>query len=895
MARSKSTDGSTASHFWNQPEFRARVAWVAAALGTAALMLALGSFHHADWPSTAVAVHNTPPANLMGNAGAAIAYWTYAVFGYGTWFAVLLAAAALAAMPFGFRAQHLWLRVIGAVMLVLCTGALHALWAQKVGPVAGVEAGLIPQWIANQLDYRFHGFTASLMLLCGTAIGAVVAADEVVFRIPGAVMRGLSFLEPIFKFDWAGFAASLTGKQRATPALTGIGANSSPAMRKAGARAMKGVVVDEDEEGADNVQVLEPKAGKRKDEDEEEEEEEDDDYEDEDEDEDDDDYDDEDEDEDEDDDEEEEEEDDEIDAAPALPVRAVPSDAELKAKISKLPVRIAAAPKKIAMRDEDIPRTVDYSGYQFPGIDLLADPTGNFSAEMDSFVREQATKLTAALREFDIEGEIKQIDSGPVITTYQVELAEGTRAARLQPVADDLARKLKAQNIRIINNLVGSGAVGIEVPNPKREQVRLKELMSGPSANGMALPMFLGKNAAGEPLVLDLAKQPHMLIAGTTGSGKSVCMNTIIMSWLYTKRPDELKLCLVDPKMVEMAQFSDVPHLMAPVITDMTKAAGIMEWAVRHMEERYELLKNAKVQNMGSYNKLEEDELRARLNPANDADWARVPKKLPYMVFVIDELADLMMQHKEVEQSIVRIAQKARAVGMHLVLATQRPQANVVTGLIKSNMPCRVTFRVASAMDSRIVLDEKGGELLLGQGDMFIKPNGANCAERAQGTYVDDRETAKVTDHLRTVATPNFERVLVAIKGPGGSCEEGGEGEGAGMPSGERDPLFDRAVEIMIETNRGSVSMLQRKMSIGYGRASRLVDQMAEAGILGEARGASPREVLITMAEWERMQEMEADGGRELTDEERRLAEKVDQESDAFQDSFGSGDEEDGK
>ena len=860
MARSKSTDGSTASHFWNQPEFRARVAWVAAVLGTAALMLALGSFHHADWPSTAVAVHNTPPANLMGNAGAAIAYWTYAVFGYGTWFAVLLAAAALAALPFGFRAQDLWLRVIGAVMLVLCTGALHALRFPRVGPVAGVEAGLIPQWIATQLHGRFGMFTASLMLLCGTAIGAVVAADEVVFRIPGAVMRGLSFLEPIFKFDWAGFAASLTGTQRATPALAGIGANSSPALRKAGARAMKGVVVDEDEECADNVQVLEPKAGKRKDEDEEEEEE-DEDYEDEDEDEDDDDYDDEDEDEDEDDDEEEEEEDDEIDAAPALPVRTAQSDAELKAKISKLPVRIATTPKKTAMRDEDIPRTVDYSGYQFPGIDLLADPTGNFSAEMDSFVREQATKLTAALREFDIEGEIKQIDSGPVITTYQVELAEGTRAARLQPVADDLARKLKAQNIRIINNLVGSGAVGIEVPNREREQVRLKELMNGSAGKGKALPMFLGKDADGDPLVLDLAKQPHMLIAGTTGSGKSVCMNTIIMSWLYTKRPDELKLILVDPKMVEMAQFSDVPHLMAPVITDMSKAAGIMEWAVRHMEERYELLKNARVQNMTSYNELGEDELRARIKPANDADWARVPKKLPYMVFVIDELADLMMQHKEVEQSIVYIAQKARAVGMHLVLATQDPRTDVVTGLIKANMPCRVTFRVASAMDSRIVLDEKGGELLLGQGDMLIKPNGANAAQRAQGTYVDDRETAKVTDHLRTVATPNFERVLVAIKGPGGSCEEGGEG--AGMPSGERDPLFDRAVEIMIETNRGSVSMLQRKMSIGYGRASRLIDQMAKAGILGEARGASPREVLISMADWRRILKM-------LRDEEER-------------------------
>jgi S-DNA-T family DNA segregation ATPase FtsK/SpoIIIE len=223
---------------------------------------------------------------------------------------------------------------------------------------------------------------------------------------------------------------------------------------------------------------------------------------------------------------------------------------------------------------------------------------------------------------------------------------------------------------------------------------------------------------------------------------------------------------------------------------------------------------------------------------------------------------------------------------MHLVLATQDPRAEVVTGLIKANMPCRVCFKVGSVTNSRIVMDGKGGELLLGQGDMLIRPNGASDLTRAQGTFIDPNETMRVTDHLRTVATPNFERVLVAIKGPGGSCEEGGEADGAGLASGERDPLFDRAVEIMIETNRGSVSMLQRKMSIGYGRASRLVDQMAEAGILGPARGASPREVLITMADWDRMKELESDGGRELTAEERRLASAVDQESDAFQDSF---------
>jgi len=349
---------------------------------------------------------------------------------------------------------------------------------------------------------------------------------------------------------------------------------------------------------------------------------------------------------------------------------------------------------------------------------------------------------------------------------------------------------------------------------------------------------------------------------------------------------------LIDPKFVEMAQFSEIPHLMVPVVTDMTKAAGILEWAVRKMDERYKLLQNARVQHIHGYNELGEDELRIRMKPESDAEWARIPKKLPYMVFVIDELAELMMQHREVEQSITRIAQKARAVGMHLVLATQDPRAEVVTGLIKANMPCKICFKVGSATNSRIVLDCKGGELLLGKGDMFVLPNGESELMRAQGTLIDPKETARVTDHLRTVATPNFERTLVAIKGPGGSCEAGGEG-GNSTSSGERDPLFDRAVEIMIETNRGSVSMLQRKMSIGYGRSSRLVDQMAEAGILGESKGATPREVLITMEEWYRMKAIEAEGGNELTDSDRRLADKVDQESNAFQDSFDDDTEKD--
>jgi len=360
---------------------------------------------------------------------------------------------------------------------------------------------------------------------------------------------------------------------------------------------------------------------------------------------------------------------------------------------------------------------------------------------------------------------------------------------------------------------------------------------------------------------------PHMLIAGTTGSGKSVCMNTIIMSFLYTKRPDELKLVLVDPKMVEMAQFADIPHLACPVVTEMGKAAAILEWAVTKMEERYELLKEAGVRDIKTFNALGEDELRAQMNITDEGEWARVPKKFPYMVFVIDELADLMMTHKGVEESIARIAQKARAVGIHLILATQHPEATVVTGRIKSSMPCRVAFKVASATESRIVLDQKGAELLLGQGDMLVVTPSQTDARRCQATLVEDKEARGAVKFLKSVATQNFERQLLSIravnKGDGGEGGAGGEGDATNAH--KQDELFDMAVEIVIEAGRGSVSLLQRRFSIGYGRASRLVDLMGQAGLLGEHKGSVAREVVVTMEEWKRMKEMRDEAAREGT------------------------------
>jgi S-DNA-T family DNA segregation ATPase FtsK/SpoIIIE len=822
---------------------RRRIIWIVAAALYVVLFVSLASFRSSDWPTHVVASPTDPPLNLCGRFGAAIAYWLYFTFGFGTWIPVLYLGCVLAFSAAGRSIEHPFVRFVGCLVAMCAVGGLHAEWFPSIGPLTGVDAGLIPMWFADELHTRFGPVGASLIFLAGIAVGAIVAADALVFMLPSALARTFSFLSPLWETDWRAHFGALRERMGAVfpqPAVAGAGsgrARRSPS-RPAVPVAAPAAVDEEDAEESDADETEDAIA-----------------------------------------DEADELEADGVDseaddtadveveapvatsapvpaATETKPTRAALSEDELRAKIEKLPIKMTAKPNATQLRDEDIPRAVDYSGYQFPTLDLLEEPEGNYSSKMEAYVRDQAGVLTRTLSEYGLEGEITHIESGPVVTLYSVELAAGTRVARLETISKDIARALQAPNVRILPNLVGRTAVGIEVPNKQKEKVRLKELMSSGHAANMMLPMFLGKDSAGEPLVLDLAKMPHMLIAGTTGSGKSVCMNTIIMSWLYTKRPDELKLVLVDPKMVEMAQFSEIPHLACPVVTEMSKAAAILEWAVTKMEERYELLKEAGVRDIRGFNELGEAELRERLNPADDVEWAKIPKKMHYMVFVIDELADLMMTNKEVEQSIVRIAQKARAVGIHLILATQRPQATVVTGLIKSNMPCRVSFKVASGTDSRIVLDQKGAELLLGQGDMLVVTPSQTDARRSQGTLVEDKEARAVTKFLKTVAAPSFERQLLTIRsGQVAGGGDGGAGD-AGDAGGERDPLFDSAVEIMIESGRGSVSLLQRRLAIGYGRASRLVDQMGNAGILGEHKGSVAREVVVTMEDWARMKEM---------------------------------------
>jgi len=486
-----------------------------------------------------------------------------------------------------------------------------------------------------------------------------------------------------------------------------------------------------------------------------------------------------------------------------------------------------------------------YDDYELPPLDLLAEPEHSFAAVQEKVVKAKASALEKLLSEFNINARVVAADSGPVVTMFELELAAGVKVSQIAALANDMARALGVGAVRVVAPLPGKHTIGIEVPNSEKEKVRMKDMfeLSGSKPQRMQIPLYLGKDSSAEALVSDLTKMPHLLIAGTTGSGKSVCINSIITSVLLTKRPDEVKMILIDPKMVEMTAFNTIPHLMCPIVTETKVAVQILEWATVKMDERYALLAEAKVKNVAEFNRLDADEILKRFNPGSPEEEAKIPKKLPYIVIVIDELADLMMTAaKEIEAYIVRLAQKSRAVGIHIVLATQRPQATVVTGLIKSNMPTRIGFRVAARMDSRIILDQNGAETLLGEGDMlFLKPGTSDLA-RAQGTFVDEGEIKRIVKHLKEVAEPQFHPELTRLKTIDTSDMA-------------RDELFDDAVRMVLETKRGSVSLLQRRLNVGYARASRIIEMMAASGILGEYKGSQAREVMMTLEEYERIRD----------------------------------------
>jgi S-DNA-T family DNA segregation ATPase FtsK/SpoIIIE len=488
------------------------------------------------------------------------------------------------------------------------------------------------------------------------------------------------------------------------------------------------------------------------------------------------------------------------------------------------------------MQDSDLPplHLLDQATIE---VETISNDTLEFTSRL----------IERKLKDFGVEAKVVAAYPGPIITRYEIEPAIGVKGSQITNLVKDLARALSVVSLRVVETIPGKNCMALELPNPKRQTVRLSEILSSQAYADMKSPltMVLGKDISGVPMVADLAKMPHVLVAGTTGSGKSVAINAMILSLLYKATPQEVRLLLIDPKMLELSVYEGIPHLLAPVVTDMRQAAAGLNWCVQEMDKRYRLMSSLGVRNMAGYNQKVRDAIKAGQPLTNPftltPEHPEALEELPFIVVFIDELADLMMVvGKKVEELIARLAQKARASGIHLVLATQRPSVDVITGLIKANVPTRISFQVSSKIDSRTILDQMGAEALLGQGDMLYLPPGSGYPQRIHGAFVSDQEVHRVIEHIKILGEPQY------IDGVLNSLDEGEGGEEGSLGSGdaEADPLYDQAVDIVVKSRRASISLVQRNLRIGYNRAARLVEQMEKAGIVTPMQSNGNREVL---------------------------------------------------
>ncbi len=502
-------------------------------------------------------------------------------------------------------------------------------------------------------------------------------------------------------------------------------------------------------------------------------------------------------------------------------------------------------------KERQAPLFFDAPGEALPPLHLL-DEANHANDELPSAETLEFTSrlIERKLADFGVQVQVMSAHPGPVVTRYEIEPATGVKGSTVVGLAKDLARALSLVSIRVVETVPGKSCMALELPNPRRQTVRLSEILGAKVYHDMHshLAMALGKDIGGQPVVTDLAKMPHLLVAGTTGSGKSVGINAMILSLLYKSEPKDVRLVLVDPKMLELSVYEGIPHLLAPVVTDMTKAANALHWCVGEMERRYKVMSALGVRNLSGFNsKIREAEkagtfIADPLALPGDPEAGPPPlKTMPYIVVVIDELADLMMVvGKKVEELIARLAQKARASGIHLILATQRPSVDVITGLIKANIPTRIAFQVSSKIDSRTILDQMGAEALLGQGDMLYLAPGTGLPVRVHGAYAADDEVHRVVEHLRKVGVPEFAADILSA--PAGDNAEGAGEEGADV---EADPMYDQAVQVVLKTRRPSISLVQRHLRIGYNRAARMIEAMERAGLVSPMNGAGGREVLV--------------------------------------------------
>jgi S-DNA-T family DNA segregation ATPase FtsK/SpoIIIE len=535
----------------------------------------------------------------------------------------------------------------------------------------------------------------------------------------------------------------------------------------------------------------------------------------------------------------------------ALSERQVVVEEEKKRVESHLPIYIEQSLIEVRQsarvsEEKQVPLFSDMPDSPLPPLHLLDQPVHEveiLSAETLEFT---SRLIERKLKDFCVEVKVVAAYPGPVITRYEIEPAVGVKGSQITSLVRDLARALSVVSIRVVETIPGKSYMALELPNPKRQTVRLSEILSSQDYAGMNSPltMAMGKDISGKPVVADLGKMPHVLVAGTTGSGKSVAINAMILSLLYKSTPQQVRLLLVDPKMLELSVYEGIPHLLAPVVTDMRQAASALNWCVQEMDKRYRLMSTLGVRNIAGYNQKVREAIKAGRPLTNPftltPDNPEASEELPFIVVFIDELADLMMVvGKKVEVLIARLAQKARASGIHLVLATQRPSVDVITGLIKANVPTRVAFQVSSKIDSRTILDQMGAEALLGQGDMLYLPPGTGYPQRVHGAFVSDQEVHRVAEYLKALGVPQYvEGVLTSLD----ELEAGGEVESEGGV--EADALYDQAVDIVLKSRRASISLVQRHLRIGYNRAARLVEQMERAGVVTPMQSNGNREVI---------------------------------------------------
>jgi DNA segregation ATPase FtsK/SpoIIIE, S-DNA-T family len=505
------------------------------------------------------------------------------------------------------------------------------------------------------------------------------------------------------------------------------------------------------------------------------------------------------------------------------------------------------------VKERQKPLFTELADTKLPQVDLLDADSGRQETVTPETLEMTSRLIEKKLKDFGVEVRVVVASPGPVITRYEIEPATGVKGSQIVNLAKDLARSLSLVSIRVVETIPGKNLMALELPNARRQSIRLAEILGSQAYNDAhsMLTLGLGKDIVGGPVVADLAKMPHLLVAGTTGSGKSVGINAMILSLLYKAEARDVRLILIDPKMLEMAMYEGIPHLLAPVVTDMKQAANALNWCVGEMERRYKVMSKLGVRNLAGYNKkiAEAGEREEKIpNPFSLTPEDPEPlERMPYIVVVIDELADLMMVvGKKIEELIARLAQKARAAGIHLILATQRPSVDVITGLIKANIPTRIAFQVSSKIDSRTILDQMGAEALLGQGDMLYLAPGTGLPVRVHGAFVSDDEVHRVVEYLRSQGEPNY--IEGILEGGVLDGEGGGEGGVAGEGDGEADPMYDQAVAVVLQHRRASISLVQRHLRIGYNRAARLLEQMERSGVVSSMATNGSRDVLVPAA-----------------------------------------------